>query len=91
MVFMSARCCKGGGYGFNVGRCLLNEHHNIAQIELNFFFRLQHAHAQPVPQCIIYAVKKIVITSPTWFSGDRRWTDDLAVVGSISCRQNCGT
>ena len=76
---------------FNVGRCLLNEHHNIAQIELNFFFRLQHAHAQPATPCIIYAVKKIVITSPTWFSGDRRWTDDLAAVGSISCRQNCGT
>ena len=67
---MSASCCKGGGYGFNVGRCLLNEHHNIAQIELNFFsFRLQHAHAQPATPCIIYAVKKIVISSPTWFSG----------------------
>ncbi len=33
-------------------------HHNIAQFELNFFFQLQHAHAQPAPRCIIYGVKE---------------------------------
>ena len=31
------------------------------------------------------------LSQPPWFGGCRRWINDLAVVGSIPCRQNCGT
>ena len=34
---------------------------------------------------------ELKISQPPWFGGCRRWINDLAVVGSIPCRQNCGT
>ena len=34
---------------------------------------------------------ELKISQPLWFGGCRRWINDLAVVGSIPCRQNCGT
>ena len=33
---------------------------------------------------------ELKISQPPWFGGCRRWINDLAVVGSIPCRQNPG-
>ena len=38
-----------------------------------------------------YTLNQTELSQPPWFGGCRRWTDDLAVVGSIPRRQNCGT